>query len=253
MPIITLSTDFGWRDPGLAFFKGKLVSTVPTAQIIDISHEIIPHNILDAAFIFKQAYKSFPPQSIHIIAVDLASSNNLQLLYFYHEHMHFIVPDNGILSLIFDSIPSTIIAVQNVKQALFKDFVNVIPEVVATIARHEAIEGVQVTSIRTYTTQRSIIYPDMIKGMVMYIDHFDNAITNISIDEFTSVRKDRDYEIFFGKNILKLSDSYAGVPEGEKLCLFNRYGLLEIAINKGNASGLLNLRGNSMVQINFLS
>lgn len=83
------------------------------------------------------------------------------------------------------------------------------------------------------------------------MNHFDNAITNISKTEFDSIRKERSYEIQFRKNILQLSDSYANVPEGEKVCLFNSIGLLEIAINKGNASSLLNLKGNSTIQIFF--
>jgi S-adenosylmethionine hydrolase len=98
---------------------------------------------------------------------------------------------------------------------------------------------------------RPMTYPDMIKGSVIYIDHFYNAITNIKKNEFDAIRKERSYEIQFSKNILQLSETYSNVPEGEKLCLFNSIGLLEIAINKGNASSLLNLKGGSTIQIFF--
>lgn len=251
MPIITLTSDFGWRDHYLAALKGKLLSNLPNATIVDISHEVMAQNVMDAAYIFKNAYPHFPEQSIHIIAVDLASSNQIRLFYCHHENMHFIFPDNGIVSLIFESLPKNIVEIDLIGFPLFISYKEIFAYLCSKIANHEAVEGKLVTSIKTYTTQRPIIYPDMIKGSVIYIDQFDNAITNISKNEFDAIRKDRSYEIQFGKNILQLSDTYANVPEGEKLCLFNSIGLLEIAINKGNASSLLNLKGNSTIQIFF--
>jgi S-adenosylmethionine hydrolase len=87
----------------------------------------------------------------------------------------------------------------------------------------------------------------------VYVDNFDNAITNINISDFEQVQKDRNFEISFGRNrFISLAESYASVPEGEKLCLFNSIGLLEIAINKGNAASLLNLKQGSQVMIQFL-
>ena len=251
MPIITLLSDFGWRDHTLSSLKGKILSSILDANIIDISHEVMAQNVMDAAFIFKNAYTHFPDQTIHIIAVDMASSNQIKLFYCHHDNMHFIIPDNGIISLVFESLPKNIVEIDLLGFPLYISYKEIFTYICSKIAKHEAIEGKSASSMKTYTSQRPIIYPDMIKGSVIYIDHFDNAITNITRNEFDAIRKERSYEIQFGKYILQLSDSYSNVPEGEKLCLFNSVGLLEIAINKGNASSLLNLKGNSTIQIFF--
>jgi S-adenosylmethionine hydrolase len=90
---------------------------------------------------------------------------------------------------------------------------------------------------------------------VIYIDSFQNVITNISKDLFTRVQQNRGFTLFFRKNetITQLSWHYNEVPEGEKLCLFGISNNLEIAINKGNASGLLGLHLNDIVRIEFHS
>jgi S-adenosylmethionine hydrolase len=86
---------------------------------------------------------------------------------------------------------------------------------------------------------------NFIEGQIIFIDHFENIIVNITKDEFEEKRRGRDFMIVFrhGDKIEKISDHYSNVPEGEKLALFNSAGYLELAINKGNAAGLLGLSG----------
>ena len=86
---------------------------------------------------------------------------------------------------------------------------------------------------------------NFIEGQIIFIDHFENIIVNITRDEFEEKRRGRDFMISFrhGDKIEKISDHYSNVPEGEKLALFNSAGYLELAINKGNAAGLLGLSG----------
>lgn len=172
MPIITLTSDFGWRDHYLASLKGKLLSNLPNATIVDISHEVMAQSVMDAAFIFKNAYPHFPEQSIHIIAVDLASSNQIKLFYCHHENMHFIFPDNGIVSLIFETLPKNIVEIDLIGFPLFISYKEIFAYLCTKIANHEAAEGKLVTSIKTYTAQRPIIYPDMIKGICYLYESF---------------------------------------------------------------------------------
>jgi hypothetical protein len=84
-----------------------------------------------------------------------------------------------------------------------------------------------------------------IEGQIILIDHFENIIVNITRNQFEEQRKGRSFEILFRHNekISAISESYANAAEGEKLALFNSAGYLEIAINKGNAAGLLGLQG----------
>jgi hypothetical protein len=98
-----------------------------------------------------------------------------------------------------------------------------------------------------------VIEKNVIKGSVIYIDSFQNVITNISKDLFSTIQKGRDFILYFRKNesISQLSWHYNEVPEGEKLCLFGISNYLEIAINKGNASGLLGLHLGDIVRVEF--
>ena len=84
-----------------------------------------------------------------------------------------------------------------------------------------------------------------IDGQIIFIDSFENVIVNITREQFEEQRKGRNFQIVFKRDetIEQISDTYADVPEGEKLALFNSAGYLEIAINKGNAAGLFGLKG----------
>jgi S-adenosyl-L-methionine hydrolase (adenosine-forming) len=86
---------------------------------------------------------------------------------------------------------------------------------------------------------------DWIEGQIIFIDHFENVIVNITQDQFEAQRKGRRFKIVFKRDevIERISGSYADVPQGEKLVLFNSAGYMEIAINKGNAAGLFGLKG----------
>jgi S-adenosylmethionine hydrolase len=94
---------------------------------------------------------------------------------------------------------------------------------------------------------RPILESHAIEGQIIFIDSFENVIVNITRDQFEEQRKGRSFRIVFKRDevIDRISESYADVPEGEKLALFNSAGFLEIAINKGNAAGLFGLKGYS--------
>ena len=83
-----------------------------------------------------------------------------------------------------------------------------------------------------------------IEGQIIFIDKFENVIVNITRDEFEAQRRGRSFRIVFKRNeiIDRISESYADVPQGEKLALFNSANYLEVAINKGNAAGLFGLQ-----------
>jgi S-adenosylmethionine hydrolase len=92
---------------------------------------------------------------------------------------------------------------------------------------------------------RPLYGEDWIEGQIIFIDNFENVIVNITQEQFEEHRKGRRFKIVFKRDevIERISGSYADVPQGEKLVLFNSAGYMEIAINKGNAAGLFGLRG----------
>jgi len=113
--------------------------------------------------------------------------------------------------------------------------------------------GLPMSQLEQRLTLQPVINDDVIRGAVIYIDSFQNVITNITKDIFTRYQKKRNFNLYFRRNesINTLSWHYNEVPEGEKLCLFGISNHLEIAINKGNASGLLGLGLGDIVRIEF--
>jgi hypothetical protein len=113
--------------------------------------------------------------------------------------------------------------------------------------------GIATSDIEERTLLHPVIERDIIRGSVIYIDTFCNVITNITKDLFTKIQRNRDFTLYFRKSetISQLSWHYNEVQEGEKLCLFGISNHLEIAINKGKASGLLGLHLNDIIRVEF--
>jgi len=256
MAIITLTTDLGLRDHYVGILKGKILARSPQVTLVDISHEIDPFNIQQAAFVLKNAYHYFPEGTIHLLSVHAENKAALKCVVIEYKKHLFTGLDNGLFSLIFDDYPDKIIEVQRdaatVSAYIAKD---VLAETSSLLATGTAIQtlGKQLSSIETKTFLRPPENQDMMKGSVVYVDRFGNVIINITKERFEKNRAGRRFMIHFRKNdeFHMMSNSYSDVRDGEKLCLFNSSGYLEIAINKGNASELLGLHVDDIIQIEF--
>ena len=98
-PIITLTTDFGLKDPFVGVMKGVICRINPRARIIDITHTITPHNIYEAAQVLTMAYKYFPKATTHVAVVDPQVGASRRPILVVTEDFHFVGPDNGLLHL----------------------------------------------------------------------------------------------------------------------------------------------------------
>src|SRR5699024_480910 len=201
MPIITLTTDFGMKDPSVAAVKGAIYSELGDAKIVDISHEVSPFHIAEAAYIIKNAYKSFPSGSIHILGVDSElTPENKHVAVELDDH-YFICANNGLISLISNEIvPKSCVEI-NIHNKVVSNFpvLDVFVQVAAHIARGGKLEviGQQVKELKTLKNLAPIVNQDrdQILGNVMYIDNYGNVVSNISKKFFQSVGKGRDYTI----------------------------------------------------------
>lgn len=257
MAIITLTTDLGDKDFYQAALKGSLLSQLPTVNIVDITHNISAFNIQQAAFILKNSFHYFPKKTVHLIGIDSVFNEETRYLAVQYKDHYFVGSDNGIFSLLFDQDPTEIVELNIMQDLKFLHFP--LSDIFAKAATHLAKGGkmtdigLPVSSLEEKMTLQPVIELDMIRGSVIYIDSFQNIITNITKEIFTRVQKNRDFTLYFKRNesISQLSWHYNEVPEGEKLCLFGISNHLEIAINKGNASGLLGLQLGDIVRIEF--
>jgi hypothetical protein len=257
MSIITLTTDWKNNDFYVGALKGRLYSLCPKATVVDISHQIQSFNILQASFVLKNAYKQFPEGTIHIVGVNSDIKNNRLIVVSSNNH-YFIGADNGVFSLIFNEKPDEIILIDNDKVGEESTF-NALTSfsiITSHIVQQKPLErlGSRVESYKEHVPIRPAIDSSIINGSIIYIDSYSNAITNISKDLFARIGKQRPFDIFVQSNHYKintLSHSYADVPVGELLAVFNSVDLLEVAIHNGNAAELLNLGVNSNVRVKF--
>ena len=209
MSIITLTTDFGIKDHFVGAVKGTIYSELPDARIVDISHKISPFNITETAYILKNAYKSFPNGSIHIIGVDSElneENNHIALLLDNH---YFICPNNGVISLLASEIKPEKIVEINIHDRVETSFpvLDVFVKVACHIARGGKLEIIGKTIpdfVRIVELQPTISSDNnSINGNIIYVDNYGNSISNISKKIFQEVGKGRDFEVNANRYIFK--------------------------------------------------
>lgn len=257
MAIITLTTDLGDKDIYQAALKGSILKLLPTASIVDITHNVAAFNVQQAAFILKNSFHYFPDGTVHLIGIDTVYTKDTKYLAVYYKNHYFVGADNGIFSLMFDTDPDAIVEINIMQDLKFLHFplADIFVKTACHLADGGKLQdiGLEVMGIEKKMNLQPVIEKNMIKGVVIYIDSFQNVITNITKEFFNQVQQGRHFTLSFKRNetISHLSWYYNEVPEGEKLCLFGISDHLEIAINKGNASGLLGLSLGDTVIIDF--
>lgn len=249
MPIITFTSDIGNQDFMPGAVKGQLLTALPNANIIDISHLLSPFNYPQAAYVCNNAIRNFPKGSFHLVMVNLFDEKPDHLLLVEHNGQYIACADNGLITLILEEAPQKVVALAThpTEQKNTLHCARVFAEAFRDIVAGKKIEelGDPEVSIKVKNPLRPVHSNDWIEGQIIFIDNFENVVVNIHRDDFEEQRKGRSFSIVFKRNetIEKISETYADVAEGEKLAHFNSSGYLEIAINKGNAAGLFGLQG----------
>lgn len=273
MSIITLTSDFGYKDHFVGALKGKILTQFEDVKIVDISHQIDYFNVFEAAYIIEAAYKSFPKNTVHIICVNATRAENVDHIVMQWEDQYFITADNGILNTLTQKKKAQKIAVINIHDRLTEaSDMNVFATVASHLAKggNISVIGKEIESLKDFHSTSLLISEtfDEIKGTIVYIDYFGNCVTNISKKVFDKLAKNRNFEIKFkNKTINRINTNYADFKisatktlkdyEGEYLALFNEAGYLEIAIYNGNpetvgsAESLLGLKFRDIVSIKF--
>lgn len=256
MPFITLTSDLGERDHYVAAVKGALYSACPEIRIVDISHQINHFDISHAAFVLKNAYHHFPDGSIHLVSVESTDKPNARLLLVKKNRHHFVAYDNGIVSLLFDDGPDEIFHIPQLEgQTGTFPFREIMVDIACKLVNGSTAEelGIPISEYEERQKLQPVLNGNSLRGVILYFDHYGNAMTNISRSLFEETIGDKRFSISFKNNetVRNISLTYNEVPEGEKLCIFNSDGYLEIAINKGQARQLFGLKIGDFIQIEF--
>ncbi|MBT3345261.1 MAG: SAM-dependent chlorinase/fluorinase [Gemmatimonadetes bacterium] len=241
MPIVTLTTDFGTRDPYVGAMKGAMLSIVADLQFIDISHDIAPQDVLDGSYVLRHAAGCFPPGTVHLAVVDPGVGSERRALVVDDGRHRWVGPDNGLFTHVL-SRPGTrafeITHPELIQQMVSATFHG--RDLFAPAAAHFAA-GFEISQAGPRVAD-AICLPqivcertaDSLIGHVVHVDHFGNLVTNIGADDLTGV-------VISGvtagqARVSGLSSTYADVAPGRPLALIGSGGLLELSIRDGNAA-----------------
>jgi len=241
--MITLTTDYGYQDPFVGIMKGVITGINPQAQIIDLSHGVPPQNVMAAGLILQHSIRYFPSGTIHVVVVDPGVGSARRPILLELNGNYFVGPDNGVLSVALErKQPNHVIHLSNLEYQLQPTSATFHGrDIFAPVAAHLSL-GVPPTEFgKSLDSFVTLFMPHVIRsehrvdGEIIYVDGFGNLFTNIRERDLTGLAKDR-LRIALGQvEIGGLVANYATVSNGEFSCLFNSWGLLEIALNQGNA------------------
>jgi S-adenosylmethionine hydrolase len=274
LKLLTLTTDMGMEDYYVASIKGYLLSKLPELKIIDITHSVAPFDVVDAAYHLRSCYQDFPKGTIHIVGVDSEPVINFgnsagsfpSILQFADQF--FISNDNGFFgAFLGENQPDGFYRIDHVlsNPKLFSSPTkNILCQTAVDLLNGSQLEDLAspYEHYMNALTLAPVAEQNLLKGHIIHIDSYGNAITNISKSLFERYGEDVSFTIYFrSKNyyIDRISKSYNEVPQGEKVAIFNENDLLEIAINRaasngtGGANKLFGLSKGDMVRIEFTS
>jgi len=258
MPVVTLTTDWGNRDHYLASFKGMLATQCPEAQVIDISNQVDHFDILQASFILKNCYRKFPEGTVHFIGVrgnETRQKSRRHLLVECNGH-YFLGYDNGVFSLTLDDAEKKIFVPGIVTETAEYEINERLVEVISLLVRGEDPESfcTRTDELTSVINSRPSFDSESIRGSIIYIDSFQNMISNISRELFNDVSGSRGFSIVVRNHeckFRKVHTHYSEAEIGEPVCLFNEKGLLELALNGSNAAGLMGIKVLDNIRVEF--
>ena len=260
-PIITFSSDFGSSGPYVGAVKGAILQICPQARVVDISHEISSHNILEAAFNLACSYSYFPAGTIHLAVVDPGVGSERRGIVVATDRYRFVGPDNGLFTLVYRrekvrqvvSIESERHCRETVSATFHgRDVFGPAAAWLACGVEPERL-GPEVTDWRQLPlTLLQREEPGRIGAVVLQVDRFGNVITSVHDRELRDLLGRQPALVEFqarGRRIGRHCRTYAEAPAGKLVYLKGSSGYYEIAISEGSAAQIVGLRVGDPVRV----
>ena len=245
MSVITLTTDFGTGSPYVAAIKGVILSINPWVTVVDLTHDIRPQDVRQAALVLDDVTGRFPPESVHLAVVDPGVGTDRAIIYAKIGHRHFVVPDNGLLSRVARRIPpSKIVQISNPKywlQPVSSTFHgrDIMAPVAARLCSgldpdklgplHEKLVMLDWPEVN--------VSPGRIDGEILDVDSFGNLITNVEAEMLARAPDPRHVRVQLGEhNVEGIASTYGDRPQGTLTALVGSTGRLELAVVGGSAA-----------------
>jgi S-adenosyl-L-methionine hydrolase (adenosine-forming) len=244
MPIGTLLTDFGTRDPYVGVMKGVILSRCPAATLVDLTHSVSPQNVLEGAYYLESAWRYFPEGTVHLCVVDPGVGTLRSAIAFEYAGHRFVGPDNGLFSLVAQyDVPTSIVDLD--------------PELIGVTSMSTTfhgrdlfapavgllLTGVPISSIgmpRNPPVLCDLDIPvvtvsgEQLIGQVVLIDHYGNCLTNIRRKDIPVGYVIRSVSV--GEiTVRDVVATYGASQPNRPIALFSSMDTLEIAIRNGSA------------------
>jgi S-adenosylmethionine hydrolase len=250
-PIVTLTTDYGTNDHLVGVMKAVILSINPEINIVDITHSVLPHDLLDGALAIGQAYKYFPPKTVHVVVVDPGVGTARRPILVASDTHYFVAPDNGVLSSVYDQTEAlyvwNIISEHYFRQPVSNTFHgrDIFAPVAAWLTKswQSGAFGEPIEDFVRFALPKPKTNGNVVKGVVLKVDQFGNLITNLRAEDVPAVSAEGGkFTIKAGNaTVNKLVPTFASGANGEAIGLIGSSGYLEISVNKANASKSLAL------------
>ncbi len=246
--VVTLLTDFGDQDYFVASMKGVILGINPQARIVDLSHQVPPQQIEAAAYLLKAAYRYFPDGTVHVAVVDPGVGTSRRPLLVSTSRYHFVAPDNGLLSYIYqEELSVEVRQIENKQYRLESegttfDGRDVFAPSAAWLTRGQppGSYGRLVQDYVRLPIEEPAVRGNVLRGRIAYVDHFGNLISDVSayhVRELQGVTRRLDVTVRLGDvTVGGLLRSYADGKEGLPGALINSNGQLEVFLREGNAA-----------------
>lgn len=256
--VVTLTTDFGHKDPFVGVMKGRLVGRFPAVVMIDLTHEILAHWPAEAGFWLARSFRYFPPGTVHVAVVDPGVGSARDIAVIEAEGHVFLAPDNGLLAAVVEAVDSA--TLRRVEPQVLERIGVGVPsatfhgrDVFAPLAAEVSagrlapdLLGPTVPELIPGWLEDPVVGPAQVAGSVVTIDHFGNLLSNIDAGHLHHLGHPL---VRVGGRELPLRRTYSDVRPGEYLALVNSFGVVEVARAEQSAAEGLGLERGAPVLI----
>lgn len=257
-PVLAFLTDFGTRDHYAGTMKAVALGICPDATLLDITHDLPPHDILAGAIELAAAYRYFPAGTIFVAVVDPGVGSARRGIAAETADYKFVAPDNGVLTAVLrETPPKKTVELTERRYAR--------PTVSRTFEGRDRFapaaawlaKGIQLSALgRPVAEIQRIDIPvpdvsaDAVTGMVLRVDRFGNLVTNIDRKTIERLAQGNVIEIDAGgQRIERLVATYAELPTEGVGALFGSTDHLELAAPSSSAADRLALARGAIVKI----
>jgi S-adenosyl-L-methionine hydrolase (adenosine-forming) len=259
MTVITLTTDFGLKDGFVGTLKGVIWDLIPEAQVADISHEISPQNVLEAALVLSRAYSFFPKGTVHLAVIDPGVGTARRPIAARLGDHFFVGPDNGLFTPIIDVIEKNggalhLYHLTNAKYWLQEVSATFHGRDIFAPAAAWLAKGIPLSELgERITDPVRLDMPRPEKTAAGWRAHIT------SVDRFGNLATDLPASFLAGEALIhfRIADrvvdglvkSYGQKPAGELVALVDSENFLELAVVNGSAAREMGVKVGDIVEV----